>query len=88
MNTQIKIEIMQDEIRRLYSILNKNNINIENSISKSYTTYLRTIKSSPSVMRRNCIRCRKNLTLGNFSIIDRKKRPHESVCCNCILNQS
>ena len=50
MNTQIKIEIMQDEIRRLYSILNKNNIKIENSISKSYTTYLRTIKSVPHLL--------------------------------------
>ena len=84
MNTQIEIEIMQDEIRRLYSILNKNNINIENSISKSYTTFLRTIKSTPSLMRRTCIQCRKNLTLGHFSDIDRRKRAHESVCCNCI----
>ena len=83
---QDEMQMMQDEIRRLYSILNENNIEIESDMSNSYNNYLRTTKSRPSVIRRICINCRKNLTLGNFSTIDRKKRPNKSVCCNCIKN--
>ena len=87
MNTQIKLQLMQDEIHRLYSILNEHNIKIENDISNSYYYYMRSIKSRHSVMRRICIKCRKNLSLGHFSFIDRRKRPHESICCNCIKNE-
>ena len=86
MDPQIKIKLMEEEISRLYSILNQNNIKLEQNISKSYYYYMRSIKSRQSIMRRICIKCRRNLTLNHFSFIDRKKRPHESICCNCIVN--
>ena len=89
MTEDLKIQIfkMSEEIKRLQNILIKNNINFDSNedLQIEYEEYYaRTIKSRQSSLRRVCIKCRQNLTLGKFSIIERKKGPHKSICCLCI----
>ena len=84
---KLQIQIMQKEILSLRKILNDNNIKIEQHILENDEQYLRTIKSRQSVIRRVCIKCRRNLTLGKFSIIERRKGAYNSVCCSCVKNE-
>lgn len=76
-----QIHILKEEIKILRDILDKHNINIPHNLVEKY---MRTIKSRDSFIRRVCIKCRQNLTLGKFSNIDRRKEATESVCCNCV----
>lgn len=69
----------------LRDILDKHNINVPHDLLKNY---MRTIKSRESIVRRVCIECRQNLTLGKFSNIDRRKDATNSVCCNCVKKES
>ena len=83
----IQLFKMSKEIDRLQDILKKNNINFdsEETLQIKYNEYYaRTIKSTPSNLRRVCIKCRQNLTLCKFSNIERKKGPYKSICCLCI----
>ena len=79
--TRQQIYTLKEENRMLRDILDKHNINVPNNLLENY---VRTIKSRESVVRRVCIECRQNLTLGKFSNIDRRKDVTKSVCCNCV----
>ena len=83
-----QILLMRDEIDALYKLLEEHNIIHENIINSSYIYYnqQRAQPGSLSFIRRVCIKCRKNLSLGHFSNIERKKGPYKSICCNCIKN--
>lgn len=78
-----EIYILKEENRMLRKILDKHNINIPQNLLENY---MRTVKSSESIIRRVCIECRQILTLGKFSNIDRRKYVTKSVCCNCVKN--
>ena len=79
-----EIYLLKEENRILRDILYKHNINVPHNLLKNY---MRTIKSRDSFVRRVCIECRQNLTLGKFSNIDRRKDATNSVCCNCVKNK-
>lgn len=78
---KIKIYVLEEEIKMLREILNKNNIDIPSNFQENYN---RTIKSRGSFMRRVCRKCIQNLTLGYFSNIERRKDATNSICCNCV----
>jgi len=85
--SNIQVLKLKKEILRLQELLNKNNIDFQNNFhnKKKIEKYSqRTFKSTPSFLRRVCIKCRQNLSLGKFSHIDRRKNAYESICCNCI----
>ena len=82
--TRQQIYELKEENRMLRDILDKRNINVPQNLLENY---MRTIKSRESFIRRVCIECRQNLTLGKFSNIERRKDATESICCNCIKKE-
>lgn len=80
----MEIYLLKEEIKMLRDILDKHNINVPHNLLENY---MRTIKSRESFVRRVCIECRQNLTLGKFSNIERRKDATNSVCCNCIKKE-
>ena len=82
--TRKEIYLLKEEIKMLRDILDKRNINVPQNLLENY---MRTIKSRESFIRRVCIECRQNLTLGKFSNIERRKDATESICCNCIKKE-
>lgn len=44
----------------------------------------RIIYSKPSVLRRVCCKCRMNKSTRYYSLIDLKKGPGKSMCCDCV----
>ena len=82
--TRKEIYLLKEEIKMLRDILDKHNIIIPQNLLENY---MRTIKSRESFVRRVCIECRQNLTLGKFSNIERRKDATESICCNCIKKE-
>ena len=83
--TRQQIYELKEENRMLRDILDKHNINVPHNLLKNY---MRTIKSRESFVRRVCIECRQNLTLGKFSNIERRKDATNSVCCNCVRKEA
>ena len=83
--TRKEIYLLKEEIKMLRDILDKHNINVPHNLLKNY---MRTIKSRDSFVRRVCIECRRNLTLGKFSNIERRKDATNSVCCNCVKREA
>jgi hypothetical protein len=86
-NSNIEVLKLKKEILRLQEILKKNNIDFQNKCHNDKNIakyYPRSFKSRQSLLRRVCIKCRQNLSLGKFSNIDRRKNAHESICYNCI----
>ena len=83
--TRKEIYLLKEEIKMLRDILDKHNINVPHNLLKNY---MRTIKSRDSFVRRVCIECRQNLTLGKFSNIERRKDATKSVCCNCVKKEA
>ena len=83
--TRKEIYLLKEEIKMLRDILDKHNINVPHNLLKNY---MRTIKSRDSFVRRVCIECRQNLTLGKFSNIERRKDATNSVCCNCVRKEA
>lgn len=83
--TRQQIYTLKEEIKMLRDILDKHNINVPHNLLKNY---MRTIKSRDSFVRRVCIECRQNLTLGKFSNIERRKDATNSVCCNCVRKEA
>ena len=82
--TRQQIYELKEENRMLRDILDKHDIIIPQNLLENY---MRTIKSRESFVRRVCIECRQNLTLGKFSNIERRKDATESICCNCIKKE-
>ena len=82
--SKMEIYLLKEEIKMLRDILDKHNINVPHNLLENY---MRTIKSRESFVRRVCIECRQNLTLGKFSNIERRKDATNSVCCNCIKKE-
>lgn len=80
----IKIYLLKEEVKILRELLNKNNIDIPSNFQENYN---RTIRSIGSIIRRVCRKCRKNLTLGYFSNIERRKDATNSICCNCVKKE-
>jgi hypothetical protein len=80
----IKIYLLKEEVKILRELLNKNNIEIPSNFQENYN---RTIRSIGSIIRRVCRKCRKNLTLGYFSNIERRKDATNSICCNCVKKE-
>lgn len=83
--TRKEIYLLKEEIKMLRDILDKHNINVPHNLLKNY---MRTIKSRDSFVRRVCIECRQNLTLGKFSNIERRKDATNSICCNCVRKEA
>ena len=83
--TRQQIYELKEENRMLRDILDKHNINVPHNLLKNY---MRTITSRESFVRRVCIECRQNLTLGKFSNIERRKDATNSVCCNCVRKEA
>ena len=81
----MEIYLLKEEIKMLRDILDKHNINVPHNLLENY---MRTIKSRESFVRRVCIECRQNLTLGKFSNIERRKDATNSVCCNCVKKEA
>ena len=81
----MEIYLLKEEIKMLRDILDKHNINVPHNLLENY---MRTIKSRESFVRRVCIECRQNLTLGKFSNIERRKDATNSVCCNCVRKEA
>ena len=82
--TRQQIYTLKEEIKMLRDILDKHNINIPQNLLENY---MRTFKSRESFVRRVCIECRQNLTLGKFSNIEGRKDATNSVCCNCVRKE-
>ena len=80
----IKIYLLKEEVKILRELLNKNNIEIPSNFQENYNN---TIRSIGSIIRRVCRKCRKNLTLGYFSNIERRKDATNSICCNCVKKE-
>ena len=80
----IKIYLLKEEVKIFRELLNKNNIEIPSNFQENYN---RTIRSIGSIIRRVCRKCRKNLTLGYFSNIERRKDATNSICCNCVKKE-
>ena len=83
--TRKEISLLKEENKMLRDILDKHNINVPHNLLENY---IRTIKSCESCVRRVCIECRQNLTLGKFSNIERRKDTTNSVCCNCVKKEA
>jgi len=83
--SKMEIYLLKEEIKMLRDILDKHNINVPHNLLENY---MRTIKSRESFVRRVCIECRQNLTLGKFSNIERRKDATNSVCCNCVRKEA
>jgi hypothetical protein len=81
---RIKIYLLKEDVKILRELLNKNNIEIPYNFQENYN---RTIRSIGSIIRRVCRKCRKNLTLGYFSNIERRKDATNSICCNCVKKE-
>ena len=81
---KIKMYLLKEKVKILRELLNKNNIEIPSNFQENYN---RTIRSTGSIIRRVCRKCRKNLTLGYFSNIERRKDATNSICCNCVKKE-